>query len=73
MTVDTKQKMKNGQNMENSINDGIEILRDDVEKLLKEIIYVESSCKILTRPKSSIAGKAIVTYVSIVTVWNSSD
>ena len=70
MTVDTKQKMKNGQNMENSINDGIEILRDDVEKLLREIIDEEATCIILTRSKSSIAGKAIVTYVSISAVWN---
>ena len=66
MTVDTTQKMKNGQNMEDSINDGIEILRDDVEKLLKTVIDESATCIILTRPKTSIAGKAIVTYLAIV-------
>ena len=68
MTVDTTQKMKNGQNMENSINDGIEILRGDVEKLLKTVIDESATCFILKRPKTSIAGKAIVTYLAIVTV-----
>ena len=68
MTVDTTQKMKNGQNMENSINDGIEILRDDVEKLLKTVIDESATFIILKRPKTSIAGKAIVTYLAIVTV-----
>ena len=67
MTVDTTQKMKNGQNMDDSINDGIEILRDDVEKLLKTVIDESATCIMLTRPKTSIAGKAIVTYLAIVT------
>ena len=71
MTVDTTQKMKNGQNMEDSINDGIKILRDDVEKLLREVIDQSATCIFLTRRKTTIAGKAIVTYIAIVTVWNS--